>query len=26
VYPHFINEAAYHKLHVAFATAVKTQL
>ena len=26
IYPHFINEAAYHKLHVAFATANKTQL
>lgn len=26
VFPHFINEAAYHKLHVAFATATKTQL
>ncbi len=26
VYPHFVNEAAYHKLHVAFATANKTQL
>ncbi|MDC8830168.1 aspartoacylase [Alteromonas gilva] len=26
IYPHFINEAAYHKLHVAFATAVKATL
>jgi len=26
IYPHFINEAAYHKLHVAFATATKAQL
>lgn len=25
-YPHFVNEAAYHKLHVAFATAVKATL
>ncbi|NVK54791.1 MAG: aspartoacylase [Alteromonadaceae bacterium] len=26
IYPHFINEAAYHKLHVAFATAIKATL
>lgn len=26
IYPHFINEAAYHKLHVAFATATKASL
>lgn len=25
-YPHFINEAAYHKLHVAFATASRVTL
>lgn len=25
-YPHFINEAAYHKLHVAFATASRIML
>ncbi|MEG3765635.1 aspartoacylase [Alteromonas sp. 14N.309.X.WAT.G.H12] len=25
-YPHFINEAAYHKLHVAFATASRITL
>lgn len=26
IYPHFINEAAYHKLHVAFATASRFTL
>lgn len=26
IYPHFVNEAAYHKLHIAFASATKHSL